>query len=604
MQFSVSKFSLKTHLNATYFNINKADPAFASLHANKGHLPFVPFVIRYMFAPFFPCLPHDFITRPENNQSWFANPQLPSTQLQSVIDHIWDNVTAEYDVRTIPISCHVHSNYSLDEFQSATLMPFEQTNKNFTPLTTVMPNLMERDRKLFVIIQNLDAEVDKSTEKACKNCKRDWGPQSEILGRAWILRQLDIERHSLIYSKQQSDFLKTLHAIPLMLNRVLADTNGTPKVSSLTILLQLNRILQLLYIMMTDYLVQKRANRFVTKKERQFYSSCEQYLDSTYNDVEQCIRIIEWKIGKSRDTNVRKWRIRGVYKYPRCADWVLNHDGIDNDTAFKSEPIHLKRFGVIEHSTGIYNFGRQDDNNHESFRTSLGCQPPMHTDMFHDNAIQGLMIAVATIERPESLIGHGVYDRVEKSGAVIRCPSFPCNVFFRVKQKRSRTELTQLAIDQYNKWMLAVSSTQKHNRELNVGYLKSVNFEFNDRDPDGLNLAVFGMNEFVINYQTTMGHFLSNTPVPGQGRLLLSSSAGECEKELDIISIYSRVQPYTSIILPGVLTTDNNSSSESNSITHNARNQQPQPNNNIQENGMADLNIVWLVARHLGWTGK
>lgn len=555
-----------------------------------------------MFAPFIPCLPQDLITRPDN-QSWFANPQPTSTQLQSVIDHIWDHVTAESDVRTIPISCHVHSNYSLDVFQSATLMPFEQTNKTVTPLTTVMPNLMERDSKLFAMIQNFDVE-DKSTENACKNCKRDWGPQSEILGRAWILRQLDIERHSLIYSKQQSDFLKTLHAIPLMLNRVLTDDNGSPKAPSQTFMLQLNRILQLLYIMMTDYLIEKRADRLMTKTERHFFSSCEQYLDSTYSDIEQCIRIIERKMAKSRDANLRKWRMRGAYKYPRCTDWVLNHDCIDSNTSFKSESKHFQRFGRIEHSIGIYNFGRQDDDNHELFRTSLGCQPSMHTDMFHDNAIQGLMIAVATIERPESLIGHGVYDRVEKSGSVIRCPSFPCDVFFRVEKKRSHTELTQLVMDQFKKWMSAgFSLKQKHIGELYGGYWKSINFEFNDQDPDGLNLTVFGMNEFVMNYQTTMGHFLSNIPIPGQGRLLLSSPPGDCQKELDIKTIYSCVQPYASIIFPGVLKSDD-SSSETNSNAQSAHNQQLHPNNNIQENGMADLNIVWLIARHLGWTGK
>jgi hypothetical protein len=427
-----------------------------------------------MFAPSFPCTPYNYEARFDNqSRSPFAttNPQPTSTKFQYVVDHLWDNVAAESDVRTIHISCHVNSNYSLDEFQRATLMPFDIPNvKSFTtskpstvPLTTLMPNLMERDRPLFAMIQNLDTELEKShagdcyrTEKCCMNCNRDWGPQSEILGRSYILHRLDLEWHALIRSRQQSDFLKTINAIPLMLKKSLLDDGGSPAVPSQNVLSRLNRIRQLLYIMQTDFIMQKRADRLVSLEDRKSFLSCEEYLDATYSDLQQCIRLIETKTVKSKETKGRLWRKRGVYQNPRCADWVLSNECTDNETAFKPEPNHLQRFGMMEHSIGGFNFGRQDDPNHIKSQISLGYPPPMHTDMFHNNAMKGFMSALAMIGKPESLTGHGIYDRVENPGAVIRCPSHPFDLYFcPTVANISAMDVTQQALTLLKKWEAA-----------------------------------------------------------------------------------------------------------------------------------------------------
>jgi len=119
------------------------------------HLPLVPFALRYMFAPPVACVPHGYSSRPSDDgdrrSSLFAAPpggaaaaaqnnQTPSesAMFPPVLDHLWDNVSAAADVRTIFLSAHVHSNYGFDEFQDATLAPFD-ISSNGTPAERYSP---------------------------------------------------------------------------------------------------------------------------------------------------------------------------------------------------------------------------------------------------------------------------------------------------------------------------------------------------------------------------------------------------------------------------------------------------------------------------------
>ena len=601
--------------------MSQADPSFTKLYAENGHLPLVPFAVRYMFAPCLPCLPQDFTARPDNqSRSAFAptNPQQP-TKFQSTLDHLWDNVSAEADVRTIHISGHVNSNYSLDEFQNATLMPFElQRSNGFlgssanTPLTTVMPNLKSRSPQLFSVIQNLDKELSQTyasdchrTEKCCLQCKRDWGPQSEILGRAYILHRLEIERNALIRSQQHADLLKTLQAIPLMLKRSFLDDQSSHNIPSQDLLAKLSRIHQLLYIIQTGIIMQKRADKMVEIKERQLFLAYERYLNETYTDLQKCILVIESKTGSSKDVTNRPWRSSGVYSNVRCSDHVLPDRQSSDDKLCKPEPDHLRHFGLMEYNLGGFNLGRQDDPNHEGFQTYLGSQPQMHTDMFHNNATKGFLSAMAMIGKPESLNGHGIYDRVEKPGGVIRCPSDPSDVFFRSLPQRKGFDLAQQASRLVKEWTLGKKCVPRkcHKNKLFGTGWSGINFEMNDRDPDGLSVVVFGLKDFVINFQTTLAHHISNIPLPGQGKLLLSSPPGEYQRGNNILSLYTLVQPYSNIIFPLQLEEPKGTQgvTSSGSVTQN----QPPPNGVEQDLiNFPELNIVWLIARHLGITGK
>eukprot|EP00804_Cyclotella_cryptica_P001618 CCRYP_014943-RA/>CCRYP_014943-RA protein AED:0.27 eAED:0.27 QI:197/1/1/1/1/1/3/0/1278 len=614
---------LNEALEAIDVEREEADPSFASLHSNKGHLPFVPFIIRYMFAPCVPCLPHDFTSRPDVQSRFpFAqvHQQQAHTDFHSVLDHLWDNVTAEADVRTIPISCHVNSNYSLDEFQNATLMPFDvstrspSVNPSSVPLTAVLPQLQHRSPQLFSMVQNLDIELEQSyvgdcyrTEKCCRQCKRDWGGQSESLGRAYILRRLEMERHALIRSRQQADFFRTLRAIPLMLQNFLIDDENLSRARLRGLSSLLNRVRQIIYIMQTDFLIQNRANRLVTNEERQLFSSCEIYLDATYSDLQQCIHIIEHSDEECKGI-VKNWRNTGVYKNARCADWVIRAESAETDNLFKAELDHLQKFGLMEYNPGGFNLGRQDDPNHEEFRSYLGSQPSMHTDMFHNNAAKAFLSALAMIGKPECLIGHGVYDRVDKPGAVIRSPSYPLDVFFRAtSHRRLDAELIRNAAFLSNQWAsVSCSSGMSQSRYYKswnscIGW-KKINFEMNDPDPDGLSIVTFALRDFATNFQTAMAHFICNIPLPGQGRHVLSSPMGDHERNCDIVSIYSRVQPYSKIIFPSI---PGHLEVSQNAYMTSANTQvQPPRHGDAVPNGLLvqELNIVWLIARHLGWT--
>ncbi|KAL7503966.1 hypothetical protein ACHAXN_002093 [Cyclotella atomus] len=587
-------------MNESYEAINvdreEVPSSLASVYRDNGHLPFVPLVIRYMFAPRLPCVPHDFEPRFDSrSRNPFAptNPQPPPSKFDSAIEHLWHNVTVESDVRSIPISFHVNSNFSLDEFQSATLFPFDvstnrSVNATTTLLTTVMPQVLERDPRLFDMIQNLDIELATShaggcyrSEKCCKECKRDWGAQSELLGRAFILRKLDIERAALNRLQQKADFMKCVNTIPLMLKKTLLDDQDASKEQYLTTASRLNRILQVMYIMQTDYLAQKRADRFMEESDRKLFLSLEEYIDATYCDIQEYMKIIELKTDQPIDANHRQpWKKRGIYKNTRCTDLTSDSSLYNN---FRPEPYNLRKFKLIEHCNGVFNFGKQDDPNHEG---ENGPQTSMHTDMFHNNAMQGLMSAMAMIYCPESLTGHGIYDRIEKPGALARCPSQPCCAFFRASdEKRSRSELVQLARKLMNEW---ASSRFTLRTLAPQGYWKGINLEMNDQDPDGLGLATLGIEGFVINLQTTMGHNVSNVPLPGQGMHTLSCPSGDQERTWDMVSLYSRVNPY----FPSMHRQD------SLPETNHSRAIQGGVNQNV----MAELNIVWLIARHLGWT--
>lgn len=547
------------------------DPGLARVYAAEAHPPFVPFAIRYMFAPAPPCVPHDFVSRTSiQTRSTFAPASLHQSdpiKFPDVVDHLWENVTSEADVRTIYISAHINSNYGFDEFQCATLTPFdisiEQRKKSSDPstalLTAIMPNLQQKNPAIFSEIQNMEKELEDTiagssyrTEKRCICCKRDWGPRSEELGRAYLLRKLECEKHSLIRTQQQKDFERTLKLVPSMLKRsLLEDTEVvdhgdmagyTTKPPYHELSSCLDRICQLLFCMHTDFLLQKRADRLVSEKERILYVSYERYVDETYSDIGKCLQIINLS-----STNAQKWRNRGVYENARCSDWVLKDLASPGEhCTYKPEPNYLQRFGLMDHNPGRFNIGRQDDQNH-GFDSFIGRQPPHHTDIFRNNPCAGFLCAVSMIGNPMSLVGHGVYDRMKKPGSIIRCPSLPREVYFRSHLlDRDKTELLQRAASLIEIWtslapLLGWRQRRRYcTSQVYFGW-KTINFEINEQDPDGFSLVALGPKRFQVNHLTSMAHLICNIPLPGQGRFHLSSPKGHVDEYSTSISVlYTR----------------------------------------------------------------
>ncbi|KAL7554819.1 hypothetical protein ACHAWF_018403, partial [Thalassiosira exigua] len=566
------------------------------------HPPLVGFAIRYLFAPPVPCSGRRHVVRPDDGSdgfgrrrrsSFFAPPAPPPSEaikLPSVIDRLWDAVGSEAEVRSLFLSAHVHSNYAFDEFQNDTLTPFEVAvrSKNSRPaaappLTAVLPELRRRSPELHSLLQNLDAETEDSvsgdalrTERGCASCGRDWGAQAELLGRAYLLRRLECHRKALVRDRRRRDFERTLGAVPSLLRGCLGGDDGGMMPT------RANRLRQLIFCLHTDYLLQKRADRLVAPRERRLYASYETYLDETLADLQKCL--------------------------PRTSDDDRPPPpfGVDPE---RRRPWRTKG---VAHRNAVAPGGRQDDPNHEEDgpgspgRTT---RPSMHTDMFQDDALKGLACALSMIVNPKDLVGHGVFDRVRGPGTLVRCPSRPVRAFFRPSGSgRDPIHPRGLIDDALALLRQSAAVAERNNSQIGRrarqrSYFKRINFEMNEQDPDGLGLVALGRG-FPVNFQTSLAHYLSNVPMPGQGPLLLSSpNRGAPDFDGSVLTLYTRVQSYSHIISPDWVEGGGRSDEQRTEVDQPSENQQERqdPNNGVEQVFNLDLNIVWLIARHLGW---
>ena len=550
------------------------------------HLPLVPFAVRYMLAPPVACVPHGYSSRPSDDgdrrSSLFAAPpggaaaaaqnnQTPSesAMFPPVLDHLWDNVSAAADVRTIFLSAHVHSNYGFDLFQDATLAPFDISSNGTpsspaeprcvaAPLTAILPNLSVRCPELLSALCNLDAELEDSaagesyrTEKRCELCRRDWGQQSELLGRSYVLRKLECQKRAMIRARQRMDFQRTINMVPSLLRRSLTEEVEIVQDRSTS---RANRICQLLYVLYMDYLLQANANKLVTRVERLLFGAYERYVEETYADLQIYLN----RPGGATSTMILPWKKKGRPKNSISKDAFL---------------------------------GRQDDMNHQEAES----HPPMHTDMFQNDPVKGFACAISMIIHPESLVGHGVWDRVQKPGYVIRCPSLPIDTFFRTQPyERDQLSLIQKAVNVLEKsvsiakvegwksWNLPQSSVGRR-------HFKVVNYELNEQDPDGLGLITTGSTLRIL-FHTSLAHYLCNVPI------YFAPKTGETHlHDTSILALYTRVQPYTHVLFPA--RTGETRPAEQN----NQQRSNPQIRQNQQQGAVDDINVLWMIARHFGW---
>jgi len=588
----------------------------ARIYATEGHLPFVPFAIRYMYAPPIPVTPNGYAPRPRrvhNNRPPFGpTTQQDQMKQDSVLDHLWENVRSEADVRTIYISAHINNHYGFEEFQLATLSPFHISSdqldgdvgaRDVMTLTTNMPQILQKSPQILSAIENLQKETEHSisgdsyrTEKKCLFCKRDWGPQSELLGRAYLLRRLECQKQALLREQERANFERSLRLIPLLLHRVLSSDDEEDTFNPSSKILGLNRICQLLYCMHKEHIIPTKAKRLVSRDERKWYAYCESYIEETYAEIQQVL--VESLGGETTICN-QQWKRRGIYKTPKCTETELIETQTDAATAlvYKAEPKYLRKLRSLDYNPfGNATLGVQDDPNHST-------NVSMHTDMFQNDALKSFVIACLMMGNPKVLIGHGIYDCVRKPGSIIRCPSLPVDTYFRSsileRQNKLKEVLRMLekwaSIASAHRWKPKNSSTSLQQKYFGF---KRINFEFNEQDPDGLKLIVFGQQHFQINFQTTMAHYLSNVPLPGQGSFLLSSpKCDENDNFCDSINIlYTKVQPYANILHPSTV--------EASACEDESQSQQSQVPlvRNQQNDAFLALNVIMLIAMHLGWT--
>ena len=593
----------------------EVDAEMARLYATEGHLPFVPFAIRYMYAPPVPVTPNDYTPRPTFNSTRRPPFRASPTTQESVIDHLWGNVKSEEDVRTIYISAHINNNYAFEEFQHATLTPFNistdlpDDDKNGLPLTTNMPQILQKSPQLLSVIENLQKETEHSvsgdlyrTEKKCVVCKRDWGPQSELLGRAFLLRRLECQKYALRQEQERADFERSMQMIPSLLDRVLSSKEENDANDPTSKLLDLNHLCQFLYCMHMSHILPMKAKRLVSVEERRWHTQCESYIEETFADIQQIlINDVPEDSRGSLVMNDQQWKRRGIYETSKCTE-PMARTAVDSASAalmYKTEPIFLRKFRSLDHNPfGKMRLGVQDDPNHAT-------DVSMHTDMFQNDALKSFAIACLMMGNPKVLIGHGVYDRVKKPGSLIRCPSLPVVCYFRPVASTRHARLVEVVrllekwteVAGANEW---ISKTSTSTQQKYFGF-KIINFELNEQDPEGLSLIVLGKRNFQINFQTSMAHYISNVPLPGQGKSHLLSSPQFVENthfSEEINLLYTKVQPYADILYPSV-GEDEADNSDGEYPSQQIRN----PVNQNQENdALLALNVMMLIAMHLGWT--
>jgi hypothetical protein len=149
----------------------EVDPFLADVYPHEAHLPYAPFAIRYTYAPVVPCIPPYFTsrggTKPAQSLARPALTHAATSKYKHVGEYLWENVATEATVPTLYLSAHVHANYRFQDFQQATLSPFEirvrasdkwgsRTSSLLEPLVYVAPNLLEKDPTVYETLANND----------------------------------------------------------------------------------------------------------------------------------------------------------------------------------------------------------------------------------------------------------------------------------------------------------------------------------------------------------------------------------------------------------------------------------------------------------------
>jgi len=177
---------------------------YEKISKEEGDLPYAPFMIRYMFAPILPMGATGLFGSKSNKRN-----------KKQLLQQLWESNSIQVrNAQSMYISAHVHSKYSLRQFQEKTLMPFENklsvkceskrlrnlfTTK--TPLVLVAPNLQQRNPAYFRAkhynseynLHEADQNLKYSKIKLCRgcpHCKAKWSLKQEELGRRYVLRKL------------------------------------------------------------------------------------------------------------------------------------------------------------------------------------------------------------------------------------------------------------------------------------------------------------------------------------------------------------------------------------------------------------------------------
>ena len=590
----------------------EVDPFLADVYAHEAHLPYAPFAIRYVFAPVVPCIPPSFTSRggikPSQSLSRPAFTQAATSKYKDMKDYLWENVATESTVRTLYLSAHVHANYRLEDFQRSTLSPFDirvrasdkwgsrDPGPLADPLVYVAPNLLEKDPIVYESLENLRLEVELSdagqtcrTEKQCISCSRDWGARSEELGRAYILQKLLCDSYARRKEMLMRNVVTAIRQIYFVLHTSVSREKSV----------DLDLIDGTLYIL-HGVLVQKRADRSISSRQRQYLLQLECVVD-------ELIRTVQDRLDNDGDSEVSveydnestvseatafpkeevetvnlpkaTWRNEGVYKFTTCTDSIFEQKvdlpSIETDLTlapeFKDELDYLDGFRYLCHSPGLYCLGQQQDPNHEDptilpiydiktspFRRVFPRgKRSRNSDTFMDNHTLAFACALSMIHDPRSLLVHGIYDRVKNT--IVRRPVLPPLIFNQASPS-SKDKLIEKGSTLAKKWKSQTLRKREtttfqylDNRKTTQifsesDFLRSCLHYYSELDVDSLallHLTHKGADQDSWYRTTSLNSYQQNIPPPGVGRFSLSTVKSVVSGQGSVSPVQSDLVPLT-----------------------------------------------------------
>jgi hypothetical protein len=558
------------------------DPFLGHVYTEEAHLPYAPYCVRYMYAPMTPCIPPNYHPSQQQQQhqvdasvimssSAAAAPaaapagppwvpphhhlhpptSLPHTLLSSIskdkhmIDHLWDSVATEADIRTIYLSAHVVSHhYPFLDFQQATLRPFSirrgperdetegggnddgvarhtgsNNNNNMVlegePLVVVAPELQAKDPRTFQVVHNMRLEVEMSpageayrTEPPCEQCGQRWGLRLEELGHAYVVGRMECLAHGARRNATIRNITLCVQQVQeMMIGNDVPTTDETMK-----------RIVQLLYVIHA-VLQQFKNYPLITFQQLNFLLRLECTVD------ELCVRInTEFRHNQEASIGTRgegwiPWRHSGVYPYLTCTDSIFHPSrSLPTLSGWKEEPNYLDAFRHLAHSPGRYCLGPREDPNHlgetliseksRFYRKQSGCV----TDLFMDDPVCAMECAVCMLHDPRSLLVHGIYDRIFV-GNVARRPKLPLDVLSFLDYvdchatSKEDWNLTSKAVGGCDQMWSQVVAHRTAYYQLQ----------------DALDLHSLGIwGETTLYNSASVRRYIRNIPAPGRGRFGLS----------------------------------------------------------------------------------
>jgi len=578
---------------------------FNDLLSEESLLPQNGFAIRYIFMPFIPCTPNERYRCNQAKWSGTHGSSLPEhrgdmtrPRDDGMINRVWANLRDEEDVRTIYISTHVHGKYSLDEFQSKTMVPFEvernvgsEENNNSVPMTFVAPLLQRKDPKMYNKIHDMESEMDGvllgyryRTEKGCACCGKDWGARSEHLGRAFVLRKAVCLENLYAQNRQMLHIVTLLRETPVIYQNCLGALNKGGEDAELV----LNRLQHIFYAMHA-VISNKRGDKILTEGQRKLLFN---YILIENIVSEKLAQIALFLAGETRykEDLAMFWRLRGVYLSPRGSEHKPGGRIEIGETMtipqevvkkyIKLEPSGLKKYRQYFHHLGMYELGKAEDPNH---------QASTQYDLLKNSAHLSLRAALSILHSPQSINNHGIYDLAAYPGTVVKSRFRDRSSFLPVSTSGTECDAqvdnlaSMLMKKRIRDFQTGDILRQRRSGNCNNSYAI---LTFNDLDPIGCQVMrpyepTGKNNDYNIS---GLNSFTKKVPDPGCGRYPLSRLDSQAEG-----------QTRAGAILPLEI--------EASELVNEAVDQNGHRNirRRVTAGILSRMNIVWTICDALGW---